>query len=101
MRCRRDLLRAFKELLVEFEMDEFRLVMQRAVDQSEVRPDNPALEYVVHMMLGGFAIRTLIDELPPTQPSRNPGHPSGRYARAWWCARERLVIRGSSWRRRT
>ena len=62
-----DLLRAFKELLVEPEMDEFRLVMQRAVDQSEVRADNPALEYVVHMMLGGFAIRTLIDELPPTQ----------------------------------
>ncbi|MFJ1608528.1 TetR/AcrR family transcriptional regulator [Streptomyces sp. NPDC088253] len=62
-----DLLRAFKELLVEPEMDEFRQVVQRAVDQSEVRADNPALEYVMHMMLGGFATRMLIDELPPTQ----------------------------------
>ncbi|MFG2943736.1 TetR/AcrR family transcriptional regulator [Streptomyces adustus] len=62
-----DLLRAFKELLIEPEMNEFRVVLQRAVDRGEVRADNPALEYLMHMMLGGFAARTLIDELPPTR----------------------------------
>ncbi|WP_217242511.1 TetR/AcrR family transcriptional regulator [Streptomyces sp. AC555_RSS877] len=62
-----DLMRALKALLVEPEMGEFRKVMQRAVDRGEVRADCPAREYVVHMMVGAFATRTLIDELPPTQ----------------------------------
>jgi len=62
-----DLLQAFRELLVEPEMLEFRQVLQRAIDRGEVRPDNPALDYVLHMMIGGFVARTLIDELPPTQ----------------------------------
>ncbi|WP_128375954.1 TetR/AcrR family transcriptional regulator [Streptomyces cavernae] len=61
------LLRAFKELLVEPEMEEFRRVMQRAVDRGEVRADNPAIDYVMHMLIGGFAVRTLLDEMPPTQ----------------------------------
>jgi AcrR family transcriptional regulator len=62
-----DLMRAFKELLVDPEMAEFRRVMQRAVDRGEIRADCPALEYVVHMMVGAFATRTMIDDLPPTQ----------------------------------
>lgn len=62
-----DLLRAFRELLVEPEMAEFRKVLQRAVDRGEVNADNPALDYVLHMMIGGFAARSIIDELPPTQ----------------------------------
>ncbi|KOU57417.1 TetR family transcriptional regulator [Streptomyces sp. MMG1533] len=62
-----DLMRALKELLVEPEMGEFQKVMQRAVDRGEVRADCPAREFVVHMMVGAFATRTLIDELPPTQ----------------------------------
>ncbi|MEV0175726.1 TetR/AcrR family transcriptional regulator [Streptomyces sp. NPDC050803] len=62
-----DLLRAFRDHLVEPEMAEFRRVVQRAVDRGEVRADNPAVEYMMHMMLGGFAARTMIDELPPTQ----------------------------------
>ncbi|TPQ21996.1 TetR/AcrR family transcriptional regulator [Streptomyces sporangiiformans] len=62
-----DLLKAFRELLVEPEMEEFRRVLRRAIDRGEVRADNPAIEYVVHMMLGAFATRTLLDELPPTQ----------------------------------
>ncbi|TLS40404.1 TetR/AcrR family transcriptional regulator [Streptomyces montanus] len=62
-----DLLKAFRELLIEPEMEEFRRVLQRAIDRGEVRADNPAIEYVVHMMLGAFATRTLLDELPPTQ----------------------------------
>ncbi|MEW2046523.1 TetR/AcrR family transcriptional regulator [Streptomyces sp. NBC_00377] len=62
-----DLLRAFKEHLVEPEMAEFRNVLQRAIDRGEVRADNPALDYVPHMMIGAFAARTMLDEQPPTQ----------------------------------
>ncbi|MGC2998369.1 TetR/AcrR family transcriptional regulator [Streptomyces sp. G35A] len=62
-----DLRQAFKELLVEPEIEEFRRVVQRAVDRGEVRPGNPALEYTTHMLVGAFATRTLIDDLPPTR----------------------------------
>ncbi|MGW2030601.1 MULTISPECIES: TetR/AcrR family transcriptional regulator [Streptomyces] len=62
-----DLLKAFREHLVEPEMAEFRRVLQRAVDRGEVRADNPALGFVMHMMIGAFAARTMIDEQPPTQ----------------------------------
>ncbi|MFJ8534293.1 TetR/AcrR family transcriptional regulator [Streptomyces sp. NPDC093591] len=62
-----DLLTAFKELLVEPEMAEFQRVVQRAIERGEVRADCPALDYVVHMLVGAFATRTLIDDQPPTQ----------------------------------
>ncbi|MGW3203002.1 TetR/AcrR family transcriptional regulator [Streptomyces sp. NPDC001135] len=62
-----DLLRAFRDHLIEPEMAEFRRVLQRAIDRGEVRADNPAIDYVMHMMLGGFAARAMLDELPPTQ----------------------------------
>ncbi|CAL9445586.1 putative HTH-type transcriptional regulator [Streptomyces sp. enrichment culture] len=62
-----DLRRAFKELLIEPEMAEFRRVLRRAVERGEVREDAPALEYVVHMLVGAFVTRTLIDDRPPTR----------------------------------
>ena len=62
-----DLMQAFRELLVEPEMGEFKKVMQRSVDRGEVRADCPALDYIVHMLVGAFATRTMIDQLPPTQ----------------------------------
>ncbi|MFE1308827.1 TetR/AcrR family transcriptional regulator [Streptomyces sp. NPDC058755] len=62
-----DLLRAFRDHLIEPEMAQFRLVLQRAIDRGEVRADNPAIGFVMHMMIGGFAARTMIDEKPPTQ----------------------------------
>ncbi|MFE5187559.1 TetR/AcrR family transcriptional regulator [Streptomyces sp. NPDC056628] len=62
-----DLLRAFKELLIEPEMEEFRRILRRAVDRGEVRADRPALDYVVHMLVGAFATRSLIDDRPPTK----------------------------------
>ncbi|CAL9485257.1 putative HTH-type transcriptional regulator [Streptomyces sp. enrichment culture] len=62
-----DLRQAFKELLIEPEFEEFRRIVRRAVDRGEVRPDNPALDYMVHMLVGAFATRTLIDDLPPTR----------------------------------
>ncbi|AYC40623.1 TetR/AcrR family transcriptional regulator [Streptomyces griseorubiginosus] len=62
-----DLLQAFREHLIEPEMAVFHRIVQRAVDRGEVRADNPAIGFMIHMMLGGFAARTMIDELPPTQ----------------------------------
>ena len=62
-----DLLKAFRELLIEPEMVEFRRVLQRAVDRGEIRADNPALGFMMHMLIGAFAARNMIDELPPTQ----------------------------------
>jgi AcrR family transcriptional regulator len=62
-----DLRRAFKELLIEPELAEFQRVLRRAVERGEVREDAPALEYVVHMMVGAFVTRALIDDRPPTQ----------------------------------
>ncbi|MFG2970503.1 TetR/AcrR family transcriptional regulator [Streptomyces sp. NPDC048288] len=62
-----ELLAAFKEHLIEPEMAEFHRVLQRAIDRDEVRADNPAIDFVMHMMIGGFAARSLIDEQPPTQ----------------------------------
>ncbi|PZH12157.1 TetR family transcriptional regulator [Streptomyces sp. NTH33] len=62
-----DLRHALREQLVEPEMAEFRRMLQRAVDRGEIRPDCPALEFLLHMMVGGLATRTLLDEQPPTQ----------------------------------
>ncbi|MGW2491014.1 TetR/AcrR family transcriptional regulator [Streptomyces sp. NPDC001606] len=62
-----DLLQAFREQLIEPELTEFRRVLQRAVDRGEIPADRPALRFVVHMMIGAFTARTLIDDLPPTQ----------------------------------
>ncbi|MBE4739878.1 MULTISPECIES: TetR/AcrR family transcriptional regulator [Streptomyces] len=62
-----DLLKAFRELIIEPEMLELRRVMQRAVDRGEVRPDNPAIDYVVHMFVGAFVARGMIEDQPPTQ----------------------------------
>jgi AcrR family transcriptional regulator len=62
-----DLLQAFREHLIEPELAELRRMLQRAVERGEVRADNPAIGFVLHMMIGAFAARTLIDEQPPTQ----------------------------------
>ncbi|MFD0308016.1 TetR/AcrR family transcriptional regulator [Streptomyces sp. NPDC059517] len=62
-----DLLAALREWLVEPELDEMRQVVQRAVDRGEVRADNPAIDFLLHMIIGSFAARTIIDNEPPTQ----------------------------------
>ncbi|MFF3709463.1 TetR/AcrR family transcriptional regulator [Streptomyces phaeochromogenes] len=62
-----ELLAALREWLIEPELGEMRQVVERAIDRGEVRPDNPAIEYLLHMIIGAFAARTLIDEAPPTQ----------------------------------
>ncbi|MFI9720581.1 TetR/AcrR family transcriptional regulator [Streptomyces sp. NPDC052396] len=60
----RDLHRALRELLIEPEMAAMRRMLQRAVDRGEVAPGRPAMEYVGHMMLGGFITRPLIEDCP-------------------------------------
>ncbi|MET9733154.1 TetR/AcrR family transcriptional regulator [Streptomyces sp. NPDC006458] len=62
-----DLRQAFQELLIEPEMAEVQRVLQRAVARGEVRPDCPALDFMLHMMIGGFVTRALLDEQPPTR----------------------------------
>ncbi|MFF2386868.1 TetR/AcrR family transcriptional regulator [Streptomyces sp. NPDC058108] len=62
-----DLLKAFRELIIEPETVELRRVLERAVARGEIRPDNPAQEYVLHMLIGAFAVRGVVDELPPTR----------------------------------
>ncbi|MFC8197238.1 TetR/AcrR family transcriptional regulator [Streptomyces sp. NPDC060006] len=62
-----ELLRALREWLIEPELGEMRQVVQRAVDRGEVRADNPAIDFVLHMIIGAFVARTMIDEEPPTQ----------------------------------
>ncbi|MFK0116394.1 TetR/AcrR family transcriptional regulator [Streptomyces sp. NPDC090994] len=62
-----DLRQAFRDQLIEPEMAEFRRVLQRAVDRGEIRPDCPALDFLVHMMVGGYATTVLLDEQPPTR----------------------------------
>ncbi len=62
-----DLRQAFREQLIEPEMADFRRVLDRAVDRGEIRADCPALEFLVHMLVGGFATRTLLEDQPPTR----------------------------------
>ncbi|MDH6220488.1 TetR/AcrR family transcriptional regulator [Streptomyces pseudovenezuelae] len=62
-----DLRRAFRAQLVEPEMTGFNLMIRRAIDRGEVRADCPALEFVVHMMVGGFATKALLEDEPPSQ----------------------------------
>jgi AcrR family transcriptional regulator len=57
-----DLYQALRELLIEPEMTGLDAVLRRAVDRGEVRPDNPALKYVSHMLIGALAARQLIED---------------------------------------
>lgn len=62
-----DLRQAFREQIIDPDMGGFQQVVRRAVDRGEVRPDCPALDFLLHMMAGGFAVRALLDDQPPTQ----------------------------------
>ncbi|WP_316741998.1 TetR/AcrR family transcriptional regulator [Streptomyces sp. MK7] len=62
-----DLRQAFREQLIEPEMAEFQRLLRRAVDRGEIRENRPALDFVVHMLAGGFVVRALIEDQPPTQ----------------------------------
>jgi hypothetical protein len=42
-------------------------MLRRAVTRGEVSPGNPAHDYLMHMMVGAFIARDLIDDRPPDQ----------------------------------
>ncbi|MFB6846104.1 TetR/AcrR family transcriptional regulator [Streptomyces sp. NPDC056373] len=66
MHANPDLHSEFRSQIIEPEIADSRRVLQRAVDRGEVRADCPALEFVVHMMLGAFVTRAIVDDRPPT-----------------------------------
>lgn len=56
-----DLFRALRELLIEPELDSFRVLVRRAVDRGELAADNPASEFIPHMLFGGAMARPIIE----------------------------------------
>jgi AcrR family transcriptional regulator len=56
-----DLFRALRELLIEPELDSFRVLVQRAVDRGELAADNPARGFIPHMLFGGAMARPIIE----------------------------------------
>ncbi|WP_369212430.1 TetR/AcrR family transcriptional regulator [Streptomyces flavofungini] len=62
-----ELHRALRDLLIEPELTGLSDLLRRAVERGEVAADNPALDFVVHMFLGGFVARDLIEDRPVDQ----------------------------------
>ncbi|MGA4849419.1 TetR/AcrR family transcriptional regulator [Streptomyces sp. G5(2025)] len=62
-----ELHQALRNLLIEPELTGMNALLRRAVERGEVAADNPALEYVVHMLVGGFVARDLIEDRPVDQ----------------------------------
>jgi AcrR family transcriptional regulator len=62
-----ELMRALREVLIEPEREDVNRMLRRAVARGEVSPDNPALDYVLHTMVGAFIARDVIDDRPPDQ----------------------------------
>ncbi|MEE1797433.1 TetR/AcrR family transcriptional regulator [Streptomyces sp. NPDC101062] len=60
-----DLLQALREVLIEPEIEAFRAMLQRAVDRGDIAQDNLAVPYLIHMLVGAFVARQLIEGLPP------------------------------------
>ncbi|MFI1331126.1 TetR/AcrR family transcriptional regulator [Streptomyces sp. NPDC020845] len=60
-----DLLEALRELMVKHELSAFETVLGRAVDRGEVAPDRPALRYTVHMLVGAFTTRLMVEAQEP------------------------------------
>lgn len=57
-----ELHQALRQLLIEPEIDHLNTLLRRAVDRGEVAADNPALDFVIHMLVGGFVARDLIED---------------------------------------
>ncbi|WP_328719973.1 TetR/AcrR family transcriptional regulator [Streptomyces sp. NBC_00247] len=62
-----DLHQALRELLVEPELSGLAALLRRGVERGELNPENPALKYVPHMLIGAFAARQLVDGRPVDQ----------------------------------
>ncbi|WP_447039228.1 TetR/AcrR family transcriptional regulator [Streptomyces sp. DSM 118878] len=59
-----ELHRALRDLLIEPELTGLSDLLRRAVERGEVAADHPALDFVVHMLVGGFVARDLIEDRP-------------------------------------
>ncbi|MFF3948397.1 TetR/AcrR family transcriptional regulator [Streptomyces sp. NPDC001902] len=62
-----DLLHALREVMVQPERSGLDTLLRRAVDRGEISADNPAIPYLVQMLLGAFATRHVLEGVPPTQ----------------------------------
>ncbi|MFF3323175.1 TetR/AcrR family transcriptional regulator [Streptomyces sp. NPDC002889] len=62
-----DLLQALRELFIEPEITGLDAMLQRAIDRGELAPDNPALKFLSHMLVGAFVAHPLIQDEPMTQ----------------------------------
>ncbi|MER5767520.1 TetR/AcrR family transcriptional regulator [Streptomyces sp. NPDC001985] len=60
-----DLHRALREQVIQPDRGELGTVLERAVERGEIREDNPAMDFLPHMLLGVFFARGVIDDLPP------------------------------------
>ncbi|HEY3481896.1 MAG TPA: TetR-like C-terminal domain-containing protein, partial [Streptomyces sp.] len=59
------LFRALRELMIEPELESFRILVQRAVDRGELAADNPARDFIPHMLFGGALARPIIEGIDP------------------------------------
>ena len=53
-----ELMRALREVLIEPAREDMQKMLRRAVARGEVSPANPALDYVMHMMVGSSQKRS-------------------------------------------
>lgn len=60
-----DLFRALRELLIEPELESFGTLVQRAVDRGELAADNPAREFIPHLLFGAALARPMIEGIDP------------------------------------
>ncbi|MFD9069704.1 MULTISPECIES: TetR/AcrR family transcriptional regulator [Streptomyces] len=62
-----ELHQAMRQLLIEPEITGLNELLRRAVARGEIAADHPALEYVIHMLVGGFVAREIVEERLPDQ----------------------------------
>lgn len=62
-----DLREAFREQRVAAETGTIRRLLERATERGEIRLDDPALPYALHMMLGALIAHAILGEPPSSQ----------------------------------
>ncbi|MEU6381769.1 TetR/AcrR family transcriptional regulator [Streptomyces sp. NPDC046909] len=62
-----DLRDAFREYLIDPAKEDLRAALRRAVARGEIHADNPAVDFIMHMMIGAFVSRLSVEEEAPTQ----------------------------------
>jgi AcrR family transcriptional regulator len=57
-----DLHQALREVVIEPDTNGLKALLQRAVDRGEIAADHPALPFVLHMLVGAFVARQLVED---------------------------------------